>query len=1411
MVNLSPADWAAFHRGETPPAKPVSGIAANLAAGGNEAIAGTAGLPVDLMTGGINLLTRGVNAVAGTDIPKIVDPVGGSASIRRAMGLVGANPDDVVPSDGFDRAARAVGQGAVGAFVPAGGAALAVRTGLATVPAAEAAVSALGAPTVGNVAVSTGAAVGGQQAADLAPDEWKPAANMVGSLGTGVALAGAGAARTALSDFMAPRAVAPAKMNALFTPSGAPITRENGTPLTASPGQFQAAGQQMRGMVSDPAAAQDVLAQGNAELVPGSQPTTFQVTQDPLLGQYERGMARSGPVASAQFTTRAAQQNDARVTALRGMAPDASPEAVAAQARALDPAQPGAASVAQAQTGASAAADALGGNLPAGSDAMVGTALRAPIAAANASAKADEGALWRAVDPNGTVGVPMGAIRSKALDIVQGESSNAGAMKGDEADIFRTATQLPDVQSFKDLSALKSRITDTIRAARPDPARAQEVRRLGMLLDGVHDAMATTLERADLPATSTAASGSGQAAPGAAAIPGGAVPAPGVGSNVFTPAGQRVGVRYEVADAPSLVTSHTADMRPNPAFPPELQPRARDRAASEVQIANIASRLQPERLGASSTVADGAPIVGPDGVVESGNGRVMALRRAYDANGPQAQSYRDWLAGQGHDTTGMQQPVLIRRRTTDLTPEQRVTFADGGNASTTLAMSATERAASDARRMPDGVLHQFQPGDVTDPANRDAVRGFVRNVVEPGQEGSFVTGDGQLSQEGAARVRAALVHRAYGDSGLSAALTESTDPTAKVLAGAMQDAAGPMAQLRARIQAGQVDPATDIAPALVEAARAVANARQKGISLADAVGQRDMLGNGVSADAENLLRQAYGPDLRGRMSRGDFSDYLSDYARKAEEQSTAGNLFGANLTRDELLEGAAARYGKVAGGGSAGRGFATGADGPRGSQGRYPVGGPVDGPRGQAASGAGQSQGRDPARILEQAPSALTPNWDQAAAERYAAARAATVDRAATYKNAPGVGEALRSGPTSGSFTMPDHAVPAAILTPGPSGAARVQAYLAAGGSSDALHTAAAFALRRDAVRDGAVDPAALQRFQGRYGSALSALPELRAGIDTASHAQQVVEAAQAQHAADVKAYQGSLLGKLAGNGDTTALIGQELQSPVNGASNMRLLARATASNPDARAGLQRAIVDHLLSRVQGTQMGVGSSEAGLHAAGFQKFVRDAGPALREVMTPPQMQTLNAVADDLARANLSVSGTRVLGGSDTIQNANSAASAGGNRTLLRSLVDEGKKSVLGGTGGIVASAAGGGYLAGPLGAAIGAVAGASPMALRAMANARAAGMENVYDLVREAMMNPELARVLLSQPTAKTAPSIMQTLAVVLGRASLQPDSRSTEAERRVVRHPTVPMNALAGLGMRQPGQSARNGLLGVR
>ena len=42
----------------------------------------------------------------------------------------------------------------------------------------------------------------------------------------------------------------------------------------------------------------------------------------------------------------------------------------------------------------------------------------------------------------------------------------------------------------------------------------------------------------------------------------------------------------------------------------------------------MADDLKPELLGESAKISDGAPIAGLDGVIESGNGRMMAIRQA---------------------------------------------------------------------------------------------------------------------------------------------------------------------------------------------------------------------------------------------------------------------------------------------------------------------------------------------------------------------------------------------------------------------------------------------------------------------------------------------------------------------------------------------------------------------------------------------------------------------------------------------------------------------------------------------------------------------------------------------------------------------------------------------------------------
>src|SRR5256885_1418996 len=79
----------------------------------------------------------------------------------------------------------------------------------------------------------------------------------------------------------------------------------------------------MRAASSDPAALARSLDVENPELVPGSLPTTFQVSGDQGIGRLQ------GTLSQAPFEGRAGEQNAARVGALQNLAPEnASPGAV---------------------------------------------------------------------------------------------------------------------------------------------------------------------------------------------------------------------------------------------------------------------------------------------------------------------------------------------------------------------------------------------------------------------------------------------------------------------------------------------------------------------------------------------------------------------------------------------------------------------------------------------------------------------------------------------------------------------------------------------------------------------------------------------------------------------------------------------------------------------------------------------------------------------------------------------------------------------------------------------------------------------------------------------------------------------------------------------------------------------------
>ena len=165
-------------------------------------------------------------------------------------------------------------------------------------------------------------------------------------------------------------------------------------------------------------------------------------------------------------------------------------------------------------------------------------------------------------------------------------------------------------------------------------------------------------------------------------------------------AGRRIPVEYQVVELAQIQPSHI-DGEPNPNYTNvELQNRASRGTVQDVaDLREKATNITPERLLRAPTSAEGAPVVNELGEVIAGNGRAEIIRYAYQ-NSETAEKYRQALTKAGFDTTGMTQPVLVRRNTT-MTPDEQVAAAELSNISETSAFDEASQAKRDSQYLKD--------------------------------------------------------------------------------------------------------------------------------------------------------------------------------------------------------------------------------------------------------------------------------------------------------------------------------------------------------------------------------------------------------------------------------------------------------------------------------------------------------------------------------------------------------------------------------------------------------------------------------------------------------------------------------------------------------------------------------------
>lgn len=395
---------------------------------------------------------------------------------------------------------------------------------------------------------------------------------------------------------------------------------------------------------------------------------------------------------------------------------------------------------------------------------------------------------------------------------------------------------------------------------------------------------------------------------------------PGRLAKVRTAAGTEVGVRYRVMSADDLIASNDENGEVNPNYPQELQPRQRDRESSQRQINRIANTLDPELLGENRMASDGAPIVGPDRVVESGNGRVMAIRKAYRTG--QAGNYETWMRQNAArfglseaDFDGVKNPVLVRERTGDV---DRARFAREANEASVSRMSRTEQARADAARITPEMLAEFDPERPVE-SNRNFVQMFAERIVGKNEAGGFMTADGQLSQEGRERMTNALFAKAYGDTGTLNRLSESLDDEIRNVTNAMLQAAPRVAALENAVEGGGAKPELSIKEDVSAAANMLAQLRREGTSVADFIAQVKMFEDADLSDGAKRILQFM---ENNRRSAKRLTAMLNRYAELARNEGAPnqGTMFDTGRDKAALLK-EAMKYARDPEGATQGRMF----------------------------------------------------------------------------------------------------------------------------------------------------------------------------------------------------------------------------------------------------------------------------------------------------------------------------------------------------------------------------------------------------------------------------------------------------------------------------------------------------------
>ena len=128
--------------------------------------------------------------------------------------------------------------------------------------------------------------------------------------------------------------------------------------------------------------------------------------------------------------------------------------------------------------------------------------------------------------------------------------------------------------------------------------------------------------------------------------------------------------KYKLVEADDAIASHDPrSFNKRKDYPEDVQERAYHRdKAEQAKVQRNAQRLRPEFvINTNPDAVNGAPIMGPDGVVLGGNSRTMSMQLAYAKHPEKAKEMKDYLTENAHqagftkeDVAKFKNPILMR-------------------------------------------------------------------------------------------------------------------------------------------------------------------------------------------------------------------------------------------------------------------------------------------------------------------------------------------------------------------------------------------------------------------------------------------------------------------------------------------------------------------------------------------------------------------------------------------------------------------------------------------------------------------------------------------------------------------------------------------------------------------------------